>query len=136
MKSTVSKIHKWLTYLISLVIFVQMFLAGIWHAGVVAGPEAHVFLGLGILAASLLAFVSALVARLPKKVIQMTGLLFFLILLQPILIEQRRAGIPFLSAFHTLNAAVVGLMSGVVIRVRTQEVAEDGGMETAVSTAD
>lgn len=135
MQSTFSKIHKGLSGFIGLAVFVQMFLAGIWHAGVVAGPEAHVFFGLGILLASLLAFVAALVAKLPRKVIQMSGLLFFLILLQPILIEQRQAGVPLLSAFHTLNAAFIGVVSGVVLRVAAEAEKEKGAeMETAVAT--
>lgn len=136
MQSTFSKIHKGLSGLIGIAVFVQMFLAGIWHAGVVAGPEAHVFFGLGILAASLLAFVSALIAKKPRQVLQMSGLLFVLILLQPILIEQRRAGIPLLSAFHTLNAAFIGLVSGIVLRVTAQAANGTKEMNTAVGTAD
>lgn len=136
MKSAFAKIHKGLSGFIGIAVFVQMFLAGIWHAGVVNGPEAHVFFGLGILLASLLAFLAAIIAKLPRKVIKVSGFLFLLILLQPILIEQRRAGIPFLSAFHTLNAAVIGLMSGVVMRVTATETnaAQEDVMDTAVAT--
>jgi len=36
-------------------VFFQMFLAGIWSAHAVSTPDAHVFFGLGLLLASLLA---------------------------------------------------------------------------------
>jgi len=94
-----------------------MFLAGIWHAGVTASPEAHISMGLGLLLASLLALVAAIAAGMGWRVIGLTALLFVLILLQPILIEQRCAGLPILSAFHTLNAAFIGMLGGIVMRV-------------------
>lgn len=117
MQSTMGRIHKGLTGFISLGVFVQMFLAGIWHAQVVSTPEAHVFFGLGLLLASLLALIAAVAGRMGKRVITITAVLFVLILLQPILIEQRRAGIPLLSAFHTLNAGFIGMVSGIVARM-------------------
>ena len=133
MQTTFSKIHKGLALFIGIGTWLQMFLAGIWHAEVVSTPEAHVFFGLGLLLAALLALIAAAADKLPKAVIGRTALLFGLILLQPILIEQRRAGIPFLSAFHTLNAAFIGMTAGVVVAVARGEKAEAG--ETAVSVA-
>ncbi|MCA9971548.1 MAG: hypothetical protein KC425_15095 [Anaerolineales bacterium] len=133
MQTTFSKIHKGLALFIGIGTWLQMFLAGIWHAEVVSTPEAHVFFGLGLLLAALLALIAAAAAKLPKAVIGRTALLFGLILLQPILIEQRRAGIPFLSAFHTLNAAFIGMTAGVVVAMARGEKAEAG--ETAVSVA-
>lgn len=117
MKSVLARVHKFLTLFISLGVLVQMLLAGIWHARVVATPDAHVFFGLGLLLASLLALLAAIFGGMGKQTIMMTGLLFVLILLQPILIEQRRAGIAALSALHTLNAAFIGMLSGVVMKV-------------------
>lgn len=117
MKSILARVHKFLTLFISLGVLVQMLLAGIWHARVVSTPDAHVFFGLALLLASLLALLAALFGGMGKRAIMMTGLLFVLILLQPILIEQRRAGLPALSALHTLNAAFIGMLSGVVMEV-------------------
>lgn len=129
---TFAMVHKGLTAFISLGVFAQMFLAGVWHAGVVNTPDAHVFFGLGMLLASLLALIAAAVAKLPKAVIGRTALLFFLILLQPFLMEARRNGLPWVSAFHALNAPFIGIVAGMVAAM-SREVAVDG--ETAVSVA-
>ncbi len=115
MKTFAQTAHKLLSGFIGLAVLIQMFLAGLWHAEVLATPEAHVFFGLGILLASLLALIFGLIARLPRHIIGMSALLFVLILAQPILMEFRRNGVPLLSAFHTLNAAFVGMVSGVVM---------------------
>lgn len=115
MKSAAKQAHKGLVIFISLGVFVQMFLAGIWHAEVVSTPEAHVFFGLGLLLASLLALIAAAVAKLPRRVVIRTAILFALILAQPFLMETRRSGLPFFSAFHTLNAAFIGATSGTVV---------------------
>ncbi len=114
MQTAFARIHKVLAIFISLGVFVQMFLAGIWHAGVVNSPDAHAIFGITLLLASLLALISAAIARLPRAVILRTALLFGLILLQPILIEFRNSGYPILSALHTLNAAFVGMTAGMV----------------------
>ncbi len=124
MKNTFARIHKSLTMFIALGVFLQMFLAGIWHAHVVRTPDAHIFFGLALLLASLLALIAAIAGKLPKSVIGGTALLFFLILLQPILMEARRNGLPFISAFHSLNAAVIGLVSGTVSAMDHKQMAE------------
>jgi len=137
MKNQFARVHKGLALFIGIGTWVQMFLAGIWHAEVVNTPEAHVFFGLTLLLASLLALIAAVVARLDRATIGRTAVLFVLILLQPILIEQRRAGIPLLSAFHTLNAAFIGMTAGAVVALarRGQPVeAEETGV--AVATGD
>jgi hypothetical protein len=115
MNKTFAAIHKGLAFYIGIGVFAQMFFAGIWHAGVVNTPDAHVFFGLSLLLASLLALIAAAVAKLPKAVIGRTALLFVLILLQPILMEGRRNGLEFVSAFHTLNAPFIGIVSGTVL---------------------
>lgn len=115
MKTTFARIHKGLAMYISLGVFLQMFLAGVWHSGVVNTPDAHVFFGLSLLLASLLALIAAAVARLPRALIGRTALLFFLILLQPILMETRRQGLPVISAFHALNAPFIGIVGGSVV---------------------
>lgn len=126
MKSVMGGVHRVLTLFISLGVFVQMLLAGIWHAHVVSTPDAHVFFGLSLLLASLLALLAAIFGGMGRRAIGLTGLLFVLILLQPILIEQRRAGLPALSALHTLNAAFIGMVGSVVMRVsRGDVVAQD-----------
>ena len=117
MNTTFTRIHKVLTTFISLAVFVQFFLAGLWHASVVSTPEAHAYFGALLLLAALLALIAALAGRMGSRAIRTTAVLFILILLQPILIEQRHAGIPFLSAFHTVNAAFIGMVSGVVARM-------------------
>ena len=115
MKNNFARIHKGLAIFIALGVFLQMFLAGVWHSGIVNTPDAHVFFGLSLLLASLLALIAAAVAKLPKAVIGRTALLFFLILLQPILIETRRNGLPFISAFHALNAPFIGIVASTVV---------------------
>ncbi len=122
---TITRIHKGIAQLLGLLVFVQMFLAGIWHAGVVVGPEAHVFTGLAMLILSLVNLILAGVERLPKRVVGMTALFFVLMLLQPILMEFRRNGMPFLSAFHTLNAAILGVTSSIVIKVAGEPAVEE-----------
>ncbi len=114
MQTVFARIHKVLAIFISLGVFAQMFLAGIWHAGVVNSPDAHAIFGITLLLASLLALISAAISRLPRAVLLRTALLFGLILLQPILIEFRNSGYPILSALHTLNAAFVGMVAGMV----------------------
>ena len=110
-----------------------MFLAGIWHAEVVSTPDAHVFFGLGMLLASLLALIAAAIGKLPKPIIVRTAILFALILAQPLLMEARRNGLPFVSAFHTLNAAVIGMTGGALVAmVRGAEKAAD---QASVSVA-
>ena len=132
MNKTFATIHKALTAYISLGVFAQMFFAGIWHAGVVNTPDAHVFFGLSLLLASLLALIAAAVAKMPKAIIGRTALLFFLILLQPILMEGRRNGLPFISAFHALNAPFIGIVGGMVAAM-SREAGKN--IETAVSMA-
>ena len=132
MNKTFATIHKALTAYISLGVFAQMFFAGIWHAGVVSTPDAHVFFGLSLLLASLLALIAAAVAKMPKAIIGRTALLFFLILLQPILMEGRRNGLPFISAFHALNAPFIGIVGGMVAAMSRQA---GKNVETAVSMA-
>ncbi|MCA9979050.1 MAG: hypothetical protein KC413_24985 [Anaerolineales bacterium] len=135
MQNTFARIHKGLAAYIALGIFVQMFLAGVWHSGIVDSPDAHVFFGLSLLLASLLALIAAAVGKLPKAIIGRTAFLFFLILLQPILIEGRRNGLPFISAFHTLNAPFIGIVSGTVMEMTRKyqvKVSEAGSASVAV----
>ena len=134
MKTTFARIHKGLALFIALGVFLQMFLAGIWHAQVVSTPDAHIFFGLSLLLASLLALIASAISKLPKAVIGRTALLFFLILLQPILMSTRESGIPIISAFHTLNAAFIGVVSGMVAAMPHGEQADESG-ETAVPVA-
>jgi hypothetical protein len=139
MKHFASKTHTILTSFIGLAVFVQMFLAGIWHAEVVSTPDAHIFMGLGILLAAFLALLAALIARMPRSVLIPTVILFVLILLQPILIEQRRMenGIALLSAFHTLNAAFIGMVAGMVARLsRTTVQQPEIGLAPAMQSGD
>ncbi|MBK9051464.1 MAG: hypothetical protein IPL78_11270 [Chloroflexi bacterium] len=123
MQTTFARIHKVLATVIGLATWGQLFLAGLWHAEVLSTPQAHVFLGLGILLASLLTLICAVAGQMEKRTIKLTAFLFFLILLQPILIRQREGGIAFLSAFHTLNAAFIGMTSGMVMAVSPVSVA-------------
>jgi hypothetical protein len=134
MNKTFALIHKGLAAFIAIGVFVQMFLAGVWHSGIVNTPDAHVFFGLSMLLASLLALIAAAVAQLPKPVIGRTAFLFFLILLQPFLMEARRNGLPFISAFHALNAPFIGIVSGTVFAMARgvhPETAEEGSVSVA-----
>lgn len=124
MNVTFARIHKGLAIFIAIGVFLQMFLAGVWHAGVVNTPDAHIFFGLGMLLAALLALIAAVVAKLPKVVIGRTALLFFLILLQPFLMEARRNGLPLVSALHTLNAPFIGVVASMVVAMAGQVSAE------------
>jgi hypothetical protein len=137
MQNTFARIHKGLTAYIALGVFVQMFLAGVWHSGVVNTPDAHVFFGLSLLLASLLALIAAAVGKLPKAIIGRTAFLFFLILLQPILMEGRRNGLPFISAFHALNAPFIGIVSGTVMEMtRKYQVKASETHVTSVAVGD
>jgi len=134
MKITFTCIHTGLAFFISLGVFVQMFLAGVWHSGVVNTPDAHVFFGLGMLLASLLALIAAAVAKMPKAILGRTALLFILILLQPFLMEARRNGLPFVSAFHALNAPFIGIVSGTIVemvRKHQSQSSEEGSVYAA-----
>ncbi len=132
MKTTFARIHKVLALFIAVGVFFQMFLAGVWHAGVVDTPDAHVFFGLAMLLAALLALICAAIAGLPKAIIARTGLLFFLILLQPFLMEARRNGLPLLSALHTLNAPFIGIVASMVFAM-SRNVQVEENRETAVA---
>lgn len=134
MKSTFALIHKGLAAYIAIGVFVQMFLAGVWHAHIVRSPDAHVFFGLSLLLASLLALIAAAAAGLPKAIIGRTAFLFVLLLLQPLLIEARRNGLPFVSAFHALNAPFIGIVSGTVFGMARQPRA-GSGQEGVISSA-
>jgi hypothetical protein len=133
MKTTFARIHKGLVVFIALGTFLQMFLAGAWHAKVLSTPDAHVYFGLSMLLASLLALIAAAVGKLPRATIGRTGLLFFLILLQPFLMEARRNGLPFVSAFHALNAPFIGMTASMVLAMARSGQTEETG--TAVSAA-
>ncbi|MBK8904765.1 MAG: hypothetical protein IPM53_26535 [Anaerolineaceae bacterium] len=134
MNKTFALIHKSLAAFIAIGVFVQMFLAGVWHSGIVNTPDAHVFFGLSLLLAALLALIAAAVAKLPKAIIGRTAFLFFLILLQPLLMEARRNGLPFISAFHALNAPFIGIVSGTVFEMARGAKAE-ADKESSVSVA-
>ena len=137
MNKTFALIHKGLAAFIAVGVFVQMFLAGVWHSGIVSTPDAHVFFGLSMLLASLLALIAAAVAKLPKAIIGRTAFLFFLILLQPLLMEARRSGLPFISAFHALNAPFIGILSGTVFAMaRGTHVKADEEGSVSVATSD
>lgn len=134
MKKTLSLIHKGLALFIAVGVFAQMFLAGVWHAGVVDTPDAHVFFGLSMLLASLIALICAAAAKLPKAVIGRTALLFFLMVLQPFLMEARRNGLPLLSALHTLNAPFIGIVASTVFEM-ARHVSADESDEMVTSPA-
>ena len=100
-------------------------------------PDAHVFFGLSLLLASLLALIAAAVAKLPKSVIGRTAFLFFLILLQPLLMEARRNGLPIVSAFHALNAPFIGIMASTVMAMsRSNPAKAEEGSTVSVATGD
>jgi hypothetical protein len=132
MKNIYATIHKGLAMFIALGVFVQMLLAGVWHSGVVNTPDAHAIFGISLLLASLLALLAAAVGKLPKAILSRTGLLFFLILLQPILMETRGSGLAIISAFHALNAPFIGIVASTVVAM-ARGVQVEGGEERAVS---
>ena len=138
MKITCTRIHKVLAAFIGIGTWVQMFLAGIWHAEVVSTPEAHIFFGLALLLSALIALIAAAIAKLPRPVIARTAVLFVLILLQPLLMEARRNGLPFISAFHTVNAAFIGMTAGVVVAMTRGDhaVKEKDGAVVSVASGD
>ena len=136
MRRFMSQTHKVLSMLIGVTVFGQMFLAGLWHSGSVATPDAHVFVGLGLLLASLVALIASLLARNDSKVSKWTALLFILILLQPIIMEQRRSGIPFISSFHALNAAFIGMVSGMVAKMAQDTSVVEGEADVALAAGD
>jgi hypothetical protein len=132
MQKVLPIIHKLLTGFISIGVFAQLFFAGLWHAEVFESPDVHVFFGLGLLLASLIALIAALAGRMGRNIIAPTAILFVLILLQPILMEQRRSGLPILSAFHTLNAAFIGMASSIAA-TRSQTAKPETAAESVFS---
>ena len=115
MKTIFVRTHAILATFISLAVLVQMLLAGLWHAAVFSTPAAHVILGFSILLASLLVLVAAIAGKMGSEVVKVSAALFVLVLLQPILIETRRMGLPAISALHTVNAAFIGMTGGKVL---------------------
>jgi hypothetical protein len=109
-----TRFHPLSARLINLAIFVQLFLAGAHHAGYEPYLEIHIFLGLALIVIGLLTLIAALGGRLGSRVVLMSLVLFLLLLAQPFIIEQRRAGMPFLSAFHAANAGLIGALSALV----------------------
>jgi hypothetical protein len=95
-------------------VLLQLLFAGLWHARVFNSPEAHIFFGLSLLLAALIALIAALVGRMGRRVAIPTAILFVLILLQPFLIEMRYTDLAYLSALHTVNAGFIGMTSGLV----------------------
>ena len=139
MQNLFPKIHKGLTAFISIGVLAQMLFAGLWHSRVFSSPDVHVFFGLGLLLASLIALIAAAAGRMGRKVVGPTAVLFLLILLQPILIEQRRSGLPILSAFHTVNAAFIGMTGGIVAarsRAGEPETAENQPVLSSAAAGD
>ncbi len=138
MKKSMAVAHRVLLILINIGVLLQMFLAGLWHAGITATPDVHVYTGLSLLLLSLLALIAALVARLDRRTILITAAVFGMILLMPILIEQRRSGIPFISAFHPVVAAFIGMVSGAAIKSTApdMETAASGQVTQAAATGD
>lgn len=133
-----TRIHPWGARLINIAVFIQLFLAGAHHAGYGPYLEVHIFLGLSLIVIGLLTLLAALGGRLGRRVVLLSLVLFLLLLAQPFIIEQRRAGIPLLSAFHAANAGLIGALSAVVSMAgsrasKAQELAP--GM-TAASAAD
>jgi hypothetical protein len=136
MQSKLVLVHRILTGLISLAVLVQLLLAGLWHAGTLNDPESHVMLGFLMLLFSLIALVVAIAGRMDRRTIGTTALLFVLILLQPILIGQRHGGIAALSSLHTVNAAFIGMVGGMVAgtaRANGREKAPQGSTVASVT---
>jgi hypothetical protein len=137
MKKTLTRLHMGLAFFIAAGVFVQMFLAGVWHSGIVGTPDAHVFFGLSLLLGSLIGLISAVAAKLPPPIIRQTAILFVLILLQPFLMEARRNGLPFVSAFHALNAPFIGIVSGSIVEMaRKHQANSKEGNVVSVATGD
>ncbi len=114
MQKVLATTHRALAMFISIGVLFQLLFAGLWHAHVVTTPAAHVLFGFSLLLAALIALIAALAGRLGRKVITLTAVLFVLILLQPMLIELRSTDLGFLSALHTVNAAFIGMVGGMV----------------------
>lgn len=135
MKSLFSNVHKGLSWLITALVLVQFFLAGAWHAAVTLSPETHIMLGLSLVIGGLLLLISAAAGGTGRRLIGLSALLFVLLLLQPIIIEQRRLGAPFISAFHALNGVIIFTVAFALARARRpQEAAEATTTRAAAAT--
>ena len=106
--------YRIVTGLISVSVLVQLLLAGLWHARTLDSPESHIMLGYTMLLLSVVSLLIAILGRMGRRAIIANAVLFGLILLQHILIGQRHGGIAALSALHTVNAAFIGMMGGMV----------------------
>ena len=135
MKSLFRNVHKGLSWLVTGLVLVQFFLAGVWHAEVIASPEVHVMLGLSLVIGGLLLLISAVAGVTGRRLIGLSALLFVLLLLQPVIIEQRRLGAPFISAFHALNGVIIFTVAFALARAnRSQEAANATAARTAAAT--
>lgn len=138
MQSKLVLSYRVVTGLISVSVLVQLLLAGLWHARTLDSPESHIMLGYTMLLLSVVSLLIAILGRMGRRTIIANAALFGLILLQPIFIAQRHDGIAALSALHTVNAAFIGMMGGMVggmVRPTEGEKAQQGKL-TADMTGD
>ena len=70
-----------------------------------------------------------------RNTIKLSAILFFLVLLQPFLMETRRMGLPAVSSLHTLNAAFIGMTGGMVVAAGRRAAAEQSGEMAAAPVA-
>lgn len=132
MKSFFGNVHRGLSWLVTGLVLVQFFLAGAWHAEVLASPEVHIMLGLSLVLGGLLLLISAAVGGMGRRLIGLSALLFALLLLQPIIIEQRRLGAPFISAFHAMNGVIIFAIAFALARAKRPQ--EAAGAATSLTT--
>lgn len=114
------RIHLGLAVIFMAAVLVQVFLAG---AGIFSGGRWlvwHEALGHALVMVALALLIIGLISRLPAAVNWLSALLFVLVALQPIAIyAPRMAGVPFLSALHTVNALMLFVLPlAVIVRVR------------------
>jgi cell division protein FtsW (lipid II flippase) len=118
-----------LTWLVVLMIPVQFYLAGrgafAFHQAAASAREdawaAHAIFGTLIGLVVLLALLTGLAARLPRRVLGLTGLLFVLMLVQMVLAGfGDNASTRWLAAAHPMNALfLTGTAIALVVRSRT-----------------
>jgi hypothetical protein len=99
-------------WIIFVAVIVQFFLAGM---GVFADAhtfQIHAYVGYGLFFVMLIVLLVAFAARLPWRVIALTAVLPALVVLQSILIQVGRSGLPAIAALHPVNGLAIFTLAG------------------------
>jgi hypothetical protein len=99
-------------WIILAAVIVQFFLAGMGVFVDARTFHLHAYLGYSLFFVMLIVLLIAFAARLPWRAIGLSALLPALVLLQSILIEIGRGGLPAVAALHPVNGLAIFSLAG------------------------